>query len=601
MGESVDANGHIRQYLKDYLTLTQAPGFAVMVRGPWGIGKTFLIKRVMAELLGGPQKYTYVSLYGVSSTSEMENLVFSALHPRITSKGARAFGALVKSGLQAFDVDLEIDLKDYIRRATQTVYVFDDVERSKLDADSVFGYLNQFVEHDGCRVIVIANEAEMEQTPGYRAKREKLIGQTLEASSSTSEAFSAFIASIRDQAARGVLCNLQDELLALYEHAQVLNLRVLKQTMWDFERTYNALSDRHRASELAVRQLALELFALSFEVKLGRLNVSNLRGRMQDWVISSMKPGEVRLIKISDERYPTVSLVDTILGDETLVNLLGNGLIDKEQIRSDLDASRWFVTDGGESAWRTVWHLISREDDAVNAAIVEMKAKLRRLEYHHPGEILHVFGLLLMLSKNKLIRQSPASVLRSGKAYIQRLQRREMLPALSSDIISDNVHHGSWSGLGFYEKDSDEFRELASFLRNRQQTARDASLPEQGQQLLIAIGDLSLFTRRLVGIGGDGSDLIDGPVLAFIPPTKFAHAWLSQPARAQQEILSVLSARYSSGSFGRGLEIEREWLSSLVRIVRARAKDAGAIRRYKLKIFADVLAEKLGEGEDVDS
>ena len=40
--------------------------------------------------------------------------------------------------------------------------MFDDLERASLDINEILGYINNFVEHDNIKVIIIANENEIE-------------------------------------------------------------------------------------------------------------------------------------------------------------------------------------------------------------------------------------------------------------------------------------------------------------------------------------------------------------------------------------------------------------------------------------------------------
>jgi predicted AAA+ superfamily ATPase len=59
-------NDHVWDYLTYYLGLPHSPNFAVLLSGPWGVGKTFLVKRFLAKYFEGQKdQYVYVSLYGL--------------------------------------------------------------------------------------------------------------------------------------------------------------------------------------------------------------------------------------------------------------------------------------------------------------------------------------------------------------------------------------------------------------------------------------------------------------------------------------------------------------------------------------------------------
>src|SRR5687768_6444579 len=64
---SMNPNQHIKDYLSYYLSFSMPPRFAVLLNGPWGIGKTFLVRTFVDSLAKGEFRYVYVSLYGLTS------------------------------------------------------------------------------------------------------------------------------------------------------------------------------------------------------------------------------------------------------------------------------------------------------------------------------------------------------------------------------------------------------------------------------------------------------------------------------------------------------------------------------------------------------
>ncbi|WP_261373825.1 KAP family NTPase, partial [Yersinia massiliensis] len=51
-----DKNDNIKEYLHYYLNLAHSPKFAVLINGPWGIGKTYLIKKYINQVFGKSKK-----------------------------------------------------------------------------------------------------------------------------------------------------------------------------------------------------------------------------------------------------------------------------------------------------------------------------------------------------------------------------------------------------------------------------------------------------------------------------------------------------------------------------------------------------------------
>lgn len=103
------ANEHIEQYLRWYLSEScNSPFFAVLINGSWGSGKTYFIKEFMQEYnghalrIGGKTEdnFIYISLYGLSSTSEIDDLIFQRIHPILSSKSAAITGKVLKGLLK---------------------------------------------------------------------------------------------------------------------------------------------------------------------------------------------------------------------------------------------------------------------------------------------------------------------------------------------------------------------------------------------------------------------------------------------------------------------------------------------------------------------
>ncbi|WP_416907486.1 MAG: P-loop NTPase fold protein [Polymorphobacter sp.] len=586
--EADDPNRHIREYLRYYLRLTSPPGYAVMIRGPWGIGKTFLIRQILADLFDDEKEYIYVSLYGVDAPSEIDTAIFAATHPILGSKTAKVVGRALNAGLKFQGIENPITLQDFERRTTGAIYVFDDIERSSMSSDAIFGYINQFVEHSGCRVVLVANEAELENSDGYRRKREKLVGQTLEAKSAVRGALAAFLADVANDEARDHLKSVENHIVELYEQGEVNNLRVLKQTLWGFERLYQAIEHHHRQHARAMLHILHLLFALSFEIKLGRLDAAQIRGRKDHWIAAMVDRNNDAPIKSSFDRYKGVDLSDTTLSDELLIELLVNGVIDESLIKRDLDASSWFYEPADEPSWRTIWHRFERDDGAVVEAIGTLQRELANFQYREPGEILHIFGMMLIMTEINLLEGDRESVIESARTYIVALRERGELPPLNPNSFMERIRNGSWGGLGFADAGSHHFGQIYDFLDEQRQLARIERLPALAERLMSELGeDPDLFCRRLVGHGGEGSDLIEGPVLSEIKPADFLAAVLQQPAQVECQVFQCLASRYKHRAFVRGLENELLWAKSLRDAMLKLAEGSDPVRRNKLTIFAE--------------
>src|SRR5690348_1547229 len=217
-----DKNRHIQEYLSYYFSLAHPPHFAVMVSGAWGIGKTFLVKRFL-QRIHPDRKCIYVSLYGLSRVDEFDDALFQAMYPalgwQITKIGAR----LTKALLKHTNFDPGFKLNEVVSRFSADLYVFDDLERCVAPLNVSLGYINTFVEHDGCKVIVIANESELPAGEEYRKRREKIVGKTLEVQAAFPEAFKHFISQVDFEPARLLFESSAAEIDAIYRQSELNN------------------------------------------------------------------------------------------------------------------------------------------------------------------------------------------------------------------------------------------------------------------------------------------------------------------------------------------------------------------------------------------
>ena len=73
---------HICEYLAYYVAFEQAPRFAVLIDGRWGIGKTYLIEAFLASVRTTEFQAVYVSLSGLGASAEIDRELFRATSGR---------------------------------------------------------------------------------------------------------------------------------------------------------------------------------------------------------------------------------------------------------------------------------------------------------------------------------------------------------------------------------------------------------------------------------------------------------------------------------------------------------------------------------------
>ncbi|MBY5924409.1 MULTISPECIES: P-loop NTPase fold protein [unclassified Halomonas] len=583
----MDRNQHVKEYLTYYTSFPHPPRYAVLLNGPWGIGKTHLLKEFLGELPSKGIRYIYLSLYGLTTLDEIDDVLFRAMYPVFDNKSVKITGRAVKALGKYLNISVDLKAKELLDRANAEIFVFDDLERCNIPVNRVLGYINEFVEHEGRKVLIICNEREIKDKDDYTRVREKLIGKTLEIQSALEQALSAFLALAKDDQSREFMASQIDEVSIIYHQSELHNLRVLQQTIWDFERFYTALEDKHRNNNHAMTALLRMLFALSFEIKTGRLTARDLLDRQTALLMSHMpsakEKGSESLLVAAQQRYPEARLDDTVLSDETLTDLLIKGVVDKGAIRTDLDASTFFVSADDEPAWRTVWYAFERTEEEFDTAFYEMERAFDNREYESLGEILHVFGLRLWLAKIGAISCTLKEVIEQGMRYIDDLYAEGRLQPLSPGEDAHYLRPSSHGGLGFHESKTAEYKELFTYLQEKRDKAASDRYPILAEDILKEMSTSpELFFHRVNLISGENSGLYNVPVLAELDPKKFVAALLDIHPAQQCNILMALKARYERKTLDRELVTERPWASEVRSLLLDACKEMSPISRYRI-------------------
>jgi GTPase SAR1 family protein len=415
-------NSHIETYLDYYCGLSHAPGFAVLLQGQWGSGKTWFINKYREKLKEENHKCLYVSLYGMTGFSDIEDAFFRQLHPILSSKGMAVTGRLLKGlikGTLKFDWDSdkkddgalnvqvpEINLPEYLRNTDKAILIFDDLERCKIDLSNILGYINYFVEHQDLKVILIANEDELLKDCDYKVIKEKLIGKTFAVSLDFEGALENFITMANHPDVRKSLSDNTELIRDFYEKAEYENLRNLKQIVLDFERIFDVLPEKAKSQSELLKDLLRPLIAFSIEIKRGVLLPKNI-GQLQEEYrsgasrrVSSRQTSNTVKEEVAEEttplekmleRYVFLNLFDPFPSKAWWQLFFDKGTVDVKELHQSIENSKYFQ-DENTPSWIRLWHFTDLSDNEFGDIINEVEASYANRDYVEIGVIKHIFG-----------------------------------------------------------------------------------------------------------------------------------------------------------------------------------------------------------------
>lgn len=604
-------NEHIKDFLKYYFELKKPPHYAVLLKGKWGVGKTWFLKDVIRQLYSPNdqvKRYLYVSLYGVASFEEIENDFFRQLHPVLSSKGMALAGKIGKGILKTtLKIDLDgdgksdasvssqvpdINLPDYLSNTEGLTLVFDDLERASMDLESLLGYINYFVEHQGYKVIIIANEEELfsieEKTKiSYRRIKEKLIGKTFEVQPQLDLAINNFIENIEPPNLEDILRDKISIIKQYYELSEYGNLRHLNQALMDFARLLSQLSNDIIEKKGAIDHLLRIFLIFSFEIKSGNMlseDITNLEGLYAKKLIKKESASNDFYDKIR-RKYPDFNSFDLLLDKHTWFYIFDKGILLKDKIQESIYNSKYFLSDK-QPNWVKLWNYIDLNDEDFKEILNTVLSDLRLKEYNQLGVIKHVAGLLFFFSDINITNENKNTILNYAKSCIDDLVSKKIL--LVQEKGNSYFSDTGWAGLGYY-KDSREFEELCNYIKMRSKDQEILKYQNSGKTLLdVMVSDVDSFYDK-VSAGNNDAEYRKVPVLSNINPNDFSIVFLNMHPTNWKKIIFAISTRYKSiYTRNENLLPEIAWLQKIMYLLNKEAAvRKGDLSSYQLSSLVD--------------
>ena len=311
--------------------------YAIMINGEWGSGKTYFwnnkIRNKIELMQVNGKKLTtiYMSLYGISNLEEISKKIFiettqlmdKNLKKYMNYNEQTTIPEYAKTGLDManfFGVTQNGDKIDYEKffSTDDKVLCFDDLERANVDVIDILGYINNFVEHDHIKTIIICNEKELstklksnniemktfiatylldkekklfennkpmvekiqdtiedvfDKANDYERIKEKLIGETFEYQPEFTYIINGIL--MRYERYPELIRFLKSNtslIISTFEKSGTRNLRILKHALADFKKIFDMVNKSYPNTNNRILQTMLIFtIAVSFEIKAGKI------------------------------------------------------------------------------------------------------------------------------------------------------------------------------------------------------------------------------------------------------------------------------------------------------------------------------------------
>ena len=614
-------NKNVSEFLKYYIDKENKLEYAILLDGEWGAGKTYFIKSFMVEQ--GRKNFIYISLYGVSKFSEIEDQIFKELHPTLASKpfmlgakivkGALKMGATidlggVKEGDNSINANLDssgISIKNFLNMETDRILIFDDLERSEIQVNKVLGYINHLVEHQNQKVILIGHEKKIQTSCDetkrvgiYNEIKEKLIGRTFVIQGDQNEAFCCFLVELNDDEVSKVLEKNKDLIFHTYKIISYKNLRSLRHALFEFKRLFGILPQKVRRNDSYISELIKHLMILIFEMRKGILTDDDLELLPTLSVYYSPRLDNEDKKKKEDwnckleeffRKYEDLDFHKLVPSNNCWHQFFKQGVIDENELNESILNSIFF-RDENTDDWVKLWYFRNlQNNEDFYLAYNNVVKKFNGLEYTHPGVIKHVAGLLLSLGENKIVSDEEKWDKTKIISKITDIFDKNKVEI----IVEDYDYHGAYAGLGYTNVETSDFKEISGLVENLLEREKVKKYPEYAQKILEYMrSDFGQFRKFLSSEFSDKLRLYDKPILKYIDPSVFVQSYIDCSSDKKNMIEYGIRERYPSASHYKELLLELPWLEQVQQNLINQENKKSCLEKYLLKEFREYYIEK---------
>ncbi|MBQ6723814.1 MAG: hypothetical protein IJQ84_04790 [Paludibacteraceae bacterium] len=425
----------LNKVIADYVQ-AQNTDYAIMINGKWGCGKSYYIEHALDKMINSipiPQnkrkeepenteqktyKKAYVSLYGITNVDEFHLRVAYGLNPIMANKWVKAVGSIASKTAAFFNVDIGVKDKSNLEFGLDShVLVFDDLERTspELSVIDVMGWINSYVEHQKCKVIIVCNEHTIEKQSilnndnryqNYLENKEKTVRFSYAYESDVEKVYSALIAKklVEEKAFYESYKGL---VLELFNQGGEKNLRTLIFIIDCLYQVCQPAKDQ-QADETIMRNLITTFVIYAMEHKKGatrdqmnaivkeELQLSNFQLDLGEPGPEVMGNDDEETMEEKPQEKPWKSSIDSnyiaqMYRMPELVDYIITGDLNQAELRKSIDRQ---VAEFKKQQDTPQGELIKELRDFANLSDDEFLGKIAQLRAYIEGDLYNLYELL---------------------------------------------------------------------------------------------------------------------------------------------------------------------------------------------------------------
>lgn len=374
----MDTNNMVINEIKSYMD--NPLKCALLLSGSWGCGKTYFVKNELKSI----DNY-YISLNGISSISNLSfQLLYLVGHNKFEKNktqrknGTNTIKQIIGTAGSILIANAEdkfhFSFKDFTKFVKNIdlqnkLIIFDDLERCELKIEEILGFINNLVEHNNFKVLIVANEEELKVKENYLKIKEKLIYQTIEYSPNIENLYGKLYKSKIKEFEENKLFVIDE--LKRKNHINLRTLQFIFQRYAELNKKINPILNELTTDKEILKRIYNDIFkctvVISRDYKLGNntLELDNLKEIFTYLLIENTYYG------ITGFKFVYEYVTGSIINEEKVKNILQEYI---KKIKSD--------TCGVENSLGIINRWWESEDDDIENSTNELLNELKNNNYN---------------------------------------------------------------------------------------------------------------------------------------------------------------------------------------------------------------------------
>lgn len=527
----MSSNDSTRLFCEDYIRNSSVLDYAIMLKGPWGCGKTYFINELMEQYIT-TKNITYISLYGVRTIDEIKNKILETIMGKENTKVV-TFGLKLLTPLAA-----SISKADFIapiieaskeallerKKGTNNIFIIDDFERTNLTSNEIFVFFSPFIIDEGVKIIFIGNEEEMKCNK-YKTIKEKIIGYTFEIQPEIELVIKESLNQIN-------MKNILEIVQKVCGTLEVTNIRIIKRAIGYLEYIIKHI-ELLKDEDKYLNEFIETYLILYFQYHKGELIDEKDKKLNKIFIEAIYSYHRYNLsYKVHKERYKDSKdlfkyYYRWIPFKDSWEQIIVNGNIDKNFLKNRImidlrefkpkeqDELRYLLENWGNIAYEIF------KDKFKNLKMSLVEGKFVAVE-----DLLTIYDFVDFLNKNRIVRDRPISIINLAKKFKKNFIN---IPQFNRTL--------------FHEVETEEYKKIRKELID---IAKINKIEKTAEDLNIKMNNFELFIKDLAG----GFKYLEGyeqyhiPILKYLDNEKLINGLKNTDVKIKIIFVDSLITRY---------------------------------------------------------